>query len=126
MSNRKNIKRKSQVIEEEKGIPSPIDSKTSGKSLAVRKDVVYKTLIRSLKRYITEKCDLSINKNWTSKADKELAYFSEIDHVYKLLYHDKMSINRANRDLKVIVHDRILIRNDESIKLDPENIKIYL
>jgi hypothetical protein len=101
------------------------NSKEEEKCLAQRKDVVYKTLIRSLKRYITDQCDLTLQKGW-SKKDKERAFFAQVDKVYETLYSDKVDGYKTNRPVTEIIDDRDFIRNDESIKLDPENIKIYL
>ena len=64
----------SQDIEEIKNMPKVEEQKEpkgrkrgkQGKEpLSLRKDVIYKTLIRSLKRYLTEKCDLLIDGCWT-------------------------------------------------------------
>lgn len=96
----------------------------TSKDLSQRKDVVYKSLIRSLKRYITEKWDLTIDKSWFKK-DKEHAYFGQIDNLFNL-YYQHMKKNGSNRPVHEIVEDRDFMRNDSSIKLNPENLKIYL
>lgn len=45
----------SKGIEESKDLSLKFVNQTSKEPLSLRKDVVYKTLIRSLKRYLTEK-----------------------------------------------------------------------
>ena len=52
-------------IEEQKEPKSRKRGKQNKEPLSLRKDVIYKTLIRSLKRYLTEKCDLVIDGCWT-------------------------------------------------------------
>ena len=52
-------------IEEQKEPKSRKRVKQNKEPLSLRKDVIYKTLIRSLKRYLTEKCDLVIDGCWT-------------------------------------------------------------
>lgn len=115
---------KTESKEEEKEINS-----NSGKSpkgmLCLRKDVVYKTLIRSLKRYLTDKCNLEIDSFWNKK-EKEIAFFDQIDLLFKSLYLSKFDKNESNRDVKVIIQDRNLMRVDTSNVFNPENIKIYL
>lgn len=51
--------------EEEKEPKQRKKTKHQKEPLSLRKDVIYKTLIRSLKRYMTEKCDLVIDGCWT-------------------------------------------------------------
>jgi len=111
--------------EEEKQKNKTSSLNTPTKSLSQRKDVVYKTLIRSLKRYLTDYCDLKIIKGW-SKKDKEHSYFAEIDKVFNLLYLDKTSPHGSNRAVSEVINDRDFMRNDNSIILNPENLKIYM
>lgn len=115
---------KTESKEEEKEI-NPNSGKSSKGLLCLRKDVVYKTLIRSLKRYLTDKCNLEIDSFWNKK-EKEIAFFDQIDILFKSLYLSKFDKNESNRDVKVIVHDRNLMRVDKSNVFNPENIKIYL
>lgn len=101
-------------------------SGTSPKTLlSLRKDVVYKTLIRSLKRYLTEKCDLTIDSFWTKK-EKEITFFDQIDKLFVTEYSHKFDKSESNRPVKVIIHDRTFMRVDKSNVFNPENLKIYL
>lgn len=93
--------------------------------LSLRKDVVYKTLIRSVKRYLTEKWDLTIDSFWT-KREKEISFFDQIDKLFKSEYLHKFDKNESNRPLKVIIHDRNFMRVDASNVFNPENLKVYL
>lgn len=54
---RKKIENEIEEIKVETSIKKPVKQK---EPLSLRKDVVYKTLIRSIKRYLTEKCNLLI------------------------------------------------------------------
>lgn len=111
--------------EEEKKITKEKSVSEGKPALCVRKDVVYKTLIRSLKRYLTDKVDLTVQKAM-AKSKKEELLFSEIDQLMDKMFIKYFDKNESNRSLKEIVTDDVLIREDESIRLDPENLKIYL
>lgn len=54
---RKKLENEIEEIKVETSIKKPAKQK---EPLSLRKDVVYKTLIRSIKRYLTEKCNLLI------------------------------------------------------------------
>jgi len=112
------------VVEEEKVPKKGVHSKAS-RPFSLRKDVVYKTLIRSLKRFLTEKCNPEIPSFWT-KEQKETAHFEQIEILFDKYYSDAFNENSKNRSLKVIIHDREFMRLDASNKFDPENLKIYL
>lgn len=114
-------------LEEDKIDPLKLETPSKGQkeTLSVRKDVVYKTLIRSLKRNLTDQVDLTIQKGW-NKAQKEAAFFNEIDKMATDQYTAYFDTSESNRPLSTIIHDREFIRNDASIKLNIENLKIYL
>jgi hypothetical protein len=119
---------KDKLIEESKDEMKLQHIKSKEKSkcpLSLRKDVVYKTLIRSLKRYLTEKCDLVVDNFWTKK-EKETAFFDQIDKLFHSYYKPKFDKNESNRDVKVIIHDRNFMRVDGSNIFNSENLKIYL
>ena len=113
-----------QSKEEEKVPPNKDKEQHEKEPLSLRKDVVCKTLIRSLKRYLTEKCDLSLQKGWT-KAEKERAFFSEIDRLFNECYSTFFPTEQ-NRNIVELITDREFMRVDKFNVFNKENTKIYL
>ncbi|CAI2368999.1 unnamed protein product [Moneuplotes crassus] len=113
-----------QSKEEEKSLSNKEMKHHEKEPLSLRKDVVYKTLIRSLKRRVTEKCDLSLQKGW-SKCDKEKAYFSEVDKLF-LESYSTFFPTEQNRNIIELITDREFMRVDKFNVFNKENTKIYL
>lgn len=75
---------------------------------------------------ISQKCEILLFRDFGINKNKETSYFKQVDNLMKHKYLSKFSRNSSNRELIQIIEDREFIRNDKSIVLNPENLKIYL